>query len=321
MSFRNDVDEQLEPVSRCEYSRFMKAKLQAVGRALWKGLDNTIQHDGIEHAGYLAFLGLLAFFPFLVLLVALAGVLGEANIGREFVALVFDRLPANVVQALSPRVGEILSGPPQGLLTVAILGAIWTASGAVEGYRTVLNRAYHVGTPPAYLWRRLLSIVELLIFTFVILAAMLVMVVAPLLWEQTQIWLGFSDVVAWAEVSGRWIVLLSGFVIFLAVAMMYKVLPNIRQPLSAVVPGAILTVLLWTLAAQAFSLYLSRFQQVNLIYGSLGGIIAALLFFYILNVIFIYGAEFNYLLIRAFGQHIEQKEAAPAPKEDNRLTG
>ena len=81
-----------------------------------------------------------------------------------------------MVQALSPRIRGNPSGPPQGLLTVAILGAIWTASSAVEGYRTVLNRACRVATPPAYVWRRLLSIAQTLILSFVVVLAMMVLV-------------------------------------------------------------------------------------------------------------------------------------------------
>ncbi len=124
-----------------------------VKRILWcfpRALVNTINHDGVEHAGYLAFLLLLALFPFLVLLMALATFLGDSQIGMEFSHLIMSYLPPHMVQALQPRIDEIASGPPTGLLSVAILGAIWTASSAVEGFRTVLNRAYHVATPPAH---------------------------------------------------------------------------------------------------------------------------------------------------------------------------
>ena len=99
--------------------------------SFYKAGYNTIHHDGIEHAGYLAFLGLLALFPFLVFVVALAGFIGEGEAGTHFINLVFSALPPHMVSALKPRVAEIISGPPQGLLTVAILGAIWTSSSAV----------------------------------------------------------------------------------------------------------------------------------------------------------------------------------------------
>jgi membrane protein len=96
---------------------------------------------------------------------------------------------------------------------------------------------------------------------------------------------------------------------FVVVSFAYYVLPNIKQSFHSVAPGAALVTLMWIGSARLLSTYLSHFQQVNLIYGSLGGFIAALLFFYISNIIFIYGAEFNYLLMKALGEKIVQKEA------------
>lgn len=298
---------------------------KTISHCLWRGLVNTINHDGIEHAGYLAFLGLLALFPFLVILVAVAGLMGEGEVGGEFVRLLFTNLPQHVASALRPRVDEIISGPPQGLLTLAIVGAIWTASSAVEGYRTVLNRAYHVNTPPAYLWRRLLSILQLLVFTIVVIVAMLLLVLAPAIWQTLREFFALhphaaeqlvgptAQAAVKAATISPFVVVGTVLALFAVVSNLYVILPNIKQKFKEVAPGAMLTVALWTFAAFLFSLYLSNFQQVNLIYGSLGGIIAALLFFYINNIIFIFGAEFNYLLMKAVGSRIVQKEATPEP--------
>lgn len=275
---------------------------------------NTVNHDGIEHAGYLAFLLLLSLFPFLVLLVAFAGFMGEGNAGTAFVQFVFSQLPPHMVEALSPRVNEIVSGPPTGLLSLAIVGATWTASSAVEGYRTVLNRAYHVGTPPAYILRRMLSILQLLVFTFFVLMAMIVVIFTPIVLDRIESFIGIKfitkDTINW----GNTITLVSIAIMLGMVCNLYYVLPNVKQTLLSVLPGAILTVCLWIVSAQTLTMYLSEFEQVSLIYGSLGGIIAALLFFYVINVIFIYGAEFNYLLKKSLGERIIQREAAaPVP--------
>jgi len=274
-------------------------------RCVYMSAYNTVYHDGIELAGYLAFLGVLALFPFLVFTLALAGFVGEGKAGTEFINLLSSSLPPDMMKALAPRIAEIVSGPPQGLLTLSILGAIWTASSAVEGYRTVLNRAYHVLTPPAYIWRRLLSIAQILILSFSIVTAMIVLVVLPILWE--KIMLTFGKSVSLSAALGSQIALIS--IMFVVVSFAYYVLPNIKQSFHSVAPGAALVTLMWIGSARLLSTYLSHFQQVNLIYGSLGGFIAALLFFYISNIIFIYGAEFNYLLMKALGEKIVQKEA------------
>lgn len=274
---------------------------------LYMAGENTVNHDGIEHAGYLAFLGLLALFPFLVFLVALAGFFGENFAQAELISVIIDNLPQHVVRALEPRMVEITTGPSQGLLTLAILGAIWTSSSAVEGLRTVLNRAYRVHTPPSYLWRRLLSIAQLLVLTGIIVIGMGMIVVWPIVWQYFQVFLPFDAAELTSHISNLSYII-GALLLFFVVSSLYYVLPNVKQTWISVFPGAALVVVGWMGAAQLISLYLSRFDQVSIIYGSLGGIIASLLFFYILGVIFIYGAEFSFLLKRSTGERIEEKE-------------
>jgi membrane protein len=266
----------------------------------------VVNHDGIEHAGYLAFVALVAIFPFLVLLVAIGGVIGQGEVGAKFIEILLTSLPHTAQEGLRPRIDEILSGPPQGLLTIAILGAIWTSSSMVEGLRTILNRTYRVATPPAYLLRRLISIGQLLIFAFVVIIGMTLLVFVPMMIEEVRLVLHVQfqgDGVYWNNM----ILTISAFAMFVMVASMYYFIPNIKQTLLAVIPGAAITVILWAGAAGIFSYYLTHFKQVSLIYGSLGGIIATLFFFYIINLIFILGAELNYQLCSTFGWRMEEK--------------
>ena len=276
--------------------------------SIYKAAYNTINHDGIEHAGYLAFLGFISLFPFLVFVVALAGFMGEGRAGEQLINELFAQLPPSIVPALKPRLAEIVSGPPQGLLTVSILGAIWTASSAVEGYRTVLNRAYHVGTPPSYVLRRLLSIVQTLILSFAVVVAMLLIILLPIAWGKVEDVLAQHHLIDAALVIISRLTLVSVGVIFTVVCGAYYILPNIEQNWHSVVPGAVIVTVLWIASAKALTFYLGQFQQVNLIYGSLGGIIAVLLFFYISNVIFIYGAELNYLIKLQLGETVVEKQ-------------
>jgi membrane protein len=273
--------------------------------AFYRAGANTIEHDGVEHAGYLAFLSILGLFPFLVFVVALAGFLAERQAGAEFIKLVLAELPPEMVKGLAPRIAALSAGPPHGLLTVSILGTIWTSSSALEGYRTVLNRAYHVATPPAYIWRRLLSIAQILILSFVVVMAMIVLVLLPIAGGTVTAAAGKSGL---ALTRGQ-IFSLSVAVIFVGVSLAYYFLPNIKQSVHSVAPGAALVTILWLGSARLLSFYFSRFSSENLIYGSLGSVIAALLFFFVGNVIFIYGAEFNYLLKMALGEKIEPRQA------------
>jgi membrane protein len=272
--------------------------------SFYKAACNTVEHDGVEQAGNLAFLGLLALFPFLVFIASLAGFLAERQAGSQFIKLFLAQMPPEVASALAPRLIEIMSGPPHALLTVSILGAIWTSSSAVHGYRYVLNRAYRVATPHPYIWGRLLSIAQTLVLSFVVVIAMTVLVVLPLAWEKIEPAFGKLGL----GIRHEHIVGLSFLAILAGVSSAYYFLPNLKQNARSVAPGAVLVTFLLIESAHLLSLYLARSRQTSLIYGSLGGFIATLIFFYVGNIIFIYGAELNYLLKIAQGEKIEQRQ-------------
>ena len=84
--------------------------------------------------------------------------------------------------------------------------------------------------------------------------------------------------------------------LFAGVMFLYYSIPNISLKFRSLIPGAIIVVILWMLSGCLLSQYIYEFSQLNLVYGSLAGFIITLLFFYIVNLIFIYGAEINMLL-------------------------
>ena len=84
--------------------------------------------------------------------------------------------------------------------------------------------------------------------------------------------------------------------LFLSVCALYYIIPNAKLRFAEVVPGAFLTIILWAISGYLLSTYIVYYNQLNIVYGSLGSIIVTLIFFYIVNMIFIIGAEFNYLM-------------------------
>jgi len=217
------------------------------------------------------------------------------------------------VTTIRPRIEEIISGPPHHILTVSILGAIWTSSSAIEAIRGMLNRAYRVRKPPAYFSRRLMSIAQVILLTALILTIMLIFVFVPIALK------GFTHVSGLALPSvvehffSTFFKPMAAIFLFGMIACMYYVLPNIKQRWLAVAPGALLVVVLSVVAASLVSFYLNDVSQMNVIYGSLSGFIATLIFFYVMHVIFIYGAEFNHELMVMLGQRIEEREQPESP--------
>ena len=135
---------------------------------LSQAIASMIEHDGIEHSGYMSFMILVSIFPFFIFILAFTSFFGASELGEKFIELAVENMPNHSIDSIRSRIHELMNAPPQGLLTLAIFGTIWTSSSFVECLRTILNRVYEIKSPPNYIFRRLLSIGQFLIISSVI---------------------------------------------------------------------------------------------------------------------------------------------------------
>ena len=269
-------------------------------KCLIQSISDMINHDGIEHAGYLSFLFMLAIFPFLFFFMALIGTIGDENLGNKLVEMILASSWARFIDALKPRILEITASPPQSLLTIAVIGAVWTASSIFEALRTVLNRAYRITSTPAYILRRLLSIGEFFIAITITVLLVVILIIVPNViyfyekFVSSYIPFNLAALVTPEADKIRLIILM--IVTLFLVSFAYYTLPNRKQKFFRTMPGAFIVIIGWYLFGLLFTIYVTSFPQVNLIYGSIASVIIALLYFYFCSIIFIIGAEFNYQL-------------------------
>ncbi len=268
--------------------------MRKIVECLYQATFKTVEHDGVEHSGYMSFMILLSIFPFLVFLLALTSFVGASELGKNFITIFLQSMPELATDSIKSRINELGKTPPQSLMTLAIVGSIWTASSFVECLRTILNRVYEIKFPPPYIRRRLLSIVQFLIISIFITAAMFVLVIVPIILAKVPMILEIMEKHKSTLNFFRYIIIFCS--LFIGSSALYYIIPNIPLNFIDVVPGAILTVTLWVISGYLLSTYITYYNQLSVIYGSLGSIIVTLIFFNIINMIFIYGAEFNYLL-------------------------
>lgn len=253
---------------------------------------DAINHDGIEHAGYLSFLLMMSIFPSLVLFVYVVGLFDSSyGLSEMMLDFILNSSWAVFIDALKPRIVEITSAPPHGIVSIVLISAIWTSSSIFEGLRTILNRSYRVNTPPTYLFRRFVSLVEFMAVLVLVVLTMLLFVVLP----------GFVKLLALSGLTKminpqmemiRYVFLIVVF--FSIISMIYYFLPNRRQKLVYTFPGTALVLGFSYLFSYLFKIYLHTVPSINIIYGSIAGVIIALLYFYFCSLIFIIGGEFNY---------------------------
>lgn len=264
-----------------------------------------IEDDGLASAGYLAYLGLMSLLPFLVFVFTLLGLIGRADEGAGIVDMMFRFMPTEVALTLQEPIVQVVGKASAGVLTLSLLVVLWITASGVEGIRTALNRAYRTRETRGYWRRRANSSVLVIFFSGFIIVAIGCMVIGPLLWQQAEGYLDFGIALDSTKFPELVRFGAGGGALFIATAALYHALPNRKPSWIGVLPGAGAVFLMVTGATSLYSIYLEHFAQYTAIYGSLGGIISTLIFFYLLGAIFVLGAELNGMLSEVHEQKQE----------------
>ena len=273
------------------------AELRRFALQLYRAGWRLTEHDGLMVAGYMAFAAFTSLFPFLIFLAALVSVLGTRETADQIVEGMFLFLPGDVARTLAPAVHEVMAGRRGGLLTFGVLATLWTASSGVEALRDALNRAYEAKDLEPLWWRRLQSIAVVVVGALILFVASLAVILGPVLWRLLEIFGRPSTEEALVWTIGRYAI--GTMVLAAGLLALHRWLPDHRLSSRAVLPGVLLTLGLWLVGASLFSLYLGTIADYSLVYGSLGGVVITLFFFYLTAALFILGAEYNAVRLKA----------------------
>ena len=261
---------------------------------LLQAVRNYIAHQSANQAGSLAFSSVLAMFPLLILVSAAAGYIGQPGDAAALAARVMSYAPQVVQDAVAPVIEQVLAQRNQALLTIGLLTTLWTASSGMQAVRSALNRAYGIERGLSF-WR---ARIKVTLFTVVagsaVLAAFSSVIVMPYVWQLVRSSAGEGAQALWLRNGVRY------GAAFLALAPLYALLygwlPDIRQRIYTVLPGALVGAALWVAAAALLSYTLRTVGNLALLYGSFAGVVATLVFLYISATTLIFGAEINGVL-------------------------
>ena len=248
--------------------------------------------DGFIHAGNLAYLALLTLFPFFIVVAAIAGTFGSSDAGLHAITSFMRTVPPDVANLLQGPINDVLTkSTGKGLLTLGILVGLWSTASFVETMREILRRAY--GTVPGLaFWRYRLGsmalifgavLLMLVAFAFqVVLTGAEQFVVRILPWA--------TNVIGLISLS-RLAPLLA---LFAALYLLFLTLtPKKYRGNCPKWPGALVTTVIWMGTTMILPHVLSLLGGYDRTYGSLAGVMIALLFFFIVGLGFVLGAQLN----------------------------
>lgn len=281
-------------------------RIVAVKRVLYDALGHFNYDDGWSMASHLAISALMALFPFLIFATTLASFLGAQAFAETAVHLVFDTWPEQIAEPIASEVVNVLTVQRGDLLTYGAVLAAFFASNGIEALRTSLNRAYRVVENRTFIWRRLQSLVFVLIATFSFVAISVLLVFAPII--ERLLVQNIEWIRPYLGTITLWRYIIASVVIVVGLIAVHFWLPAGKRRFTDIVPGLIFTLLGWLIGSTVFATYLDNFSSYVTTYAGLASIMIAIVFLYIVSAIFILGGELN----AAISRYLEARARVPS---------
>jgi len=261
---------------------------------LWKRLQN---HDAPALSSEIAFHAILSIFPWFVILGSLsAWITGSGgDLTGPLAEQTLRNLPPGAVHLLQEISQEIASRPQGGLLSLALLISLWSASNVVQVLTKALNRAFEVRRTRLLFFRSRLVSMAVVVGSGLGLAALSgALVLVPRLVQQFRVGLDSGPIMT-AVFSYLYLPASFGG-IALILFVLYVVLPGRRPSLRWLAWGAMGSALSWILASRLFAWFVIRAVPFEKVYGSLGAMLFLMVFAYLSGLIILAGAEWAAIL-------------------------
>jgi membrane protein len=251
-----------------------------------------VYSEGFIHAGNFAYLSLVSLFAFCVVAAAIAGAFGQTESGLALIGAFFATVPPGVASTLKEPIEAAMTARSGPLLWLSAAVSLWTAASLIETFRDVLYRSYGA-TPSRAFWHYRLGSLGA-----IVLAVVLAMIAfsAQVLVTATED-LVYRYIPAAQTVSGyfAWGRIIPFVTLFTAIYVIFKGLTptKYRGKIYPKWPGAALVSLWWLGLTAMLPLFLSNVGNYDLAYGSLAGVMVALIFFYLIGLGMVSGAQLN----------------------------
>ena len=282
---------------------------------LWKIVRETIanwnKHGATAHSAALAYFSLFSMAPVLILVIALSGLVFGADAVRGQIARELSGFVGPEGAALVQEIVAASAKPRTGRMAAAfgVVTLLLGATGALMQLQDTLNTVWEVIPKPGFflkrlLWKRLLCFILILSVGGVFLLSLAASAGIALLQRilEARLEVGLSTLVGGADV------VLSFLMMTALIAMIYRILPDVRLSWRDVAWGSVLTAILFSIGKYAIGFYLQR-TNIASTYGAAGSLVLILIWAYYSSLIFLLGAEFT----RIHSRRYREGRAVPEP--------
>jgi membrane protein len=286
-------------------------------REVLKRVAVGVYSDGFVHAGNLAYLSLVTLFPFFIVAAAVARLFGQTGDGLHAVEAFLRTVPPGVAKVLQTPITDVLTARSGSLLWFGAIVGLWTTASFIETIRDILRRAYGVKSVRPFWHYRLWSIGLILTAMILILVAfsfqIMLLAVEQFILRVLPFAASAATVVSVSRIAPALALFAALYMVF------YSLTPRkYRESKCPKWPGAAFTAAWWLLVTALLPLILGSLGNYDLTYGSMAGVMIALIFFFFVGLGLVVGAELNAALAEADDEGVEdlggsnKQEAAAA---------
>jgi membrane protein len=265
-------------------------------------------------AAQLAYYFFLALFPALLFVVALISFVPVEGLLDAITAMLARVAPFEMLKLVQDQILQIAQNKNGGLLTLGMIGTIWSTSSGVTAIIDTLNQVYDIQESRPWWKVRLMSLGLTIALAVFIVVSFALVLAGPTLAEKIAVWAHMGPVFEWSWKILQWPIVFG--LVALAIAIIYYFAPDAEQEWLWITPGSLFATVLWLLISLGFKFYVVRFGSYNATYGAIGGVVVTLLWFYVSSLAILVGAELNAEIEHAspYGKDPGEKEAGEKKK-------
>jgi membrane protein len=277
-----------------------------LARRTWR---EAVDDDVTGLAAQLSYYFFLALFPAILFLLALASFFSLSSITDDVSRSLGPFVSTQVLVLIEDQMRRLANDENGGLLTLGVAGALWSSSAALVSILGALNRAYDIEERRPWWKVRLVAIALTVGVAVVVLIALTLVLAGPTIAEHLGRATGGGAPLEWTWLVLQWPLVF--LLITTGIGLIYYFGPDADQDWAWITPGAVVATILWLVASLLFKLYVANFTDYEGSYGTVGGVIVVLLWFYVSGIAILAGAELNAEIEHAspYGKPPGQKDA------------
>ena len=295
-----------------------------LGGLTWRELcvrlwERILEHELMTRASAVSFYAMLALVPFLAIIITIAvqllpdvsGMSGERGVGNltvtQFETTTQELFPAEAYEIFKTQIERMQKEPPVGLLSIGLVVALWTSSSLFLAIIDSLNVILGVKETRS-IWKLRLVAFGMTILQAVIFLGSLVLIVV---WPMIMRWIGLDSMAAVLATLTQWLIITT--MVVLTFALTYYVGPDAEQRWEWITPGSLIGTGIFLVFSYVFRIYIENFANYDKTYGSLGGVMVLLFWFWVTSLVVLGAAQMNKIIEDAspLGKKFGQKAEVP----------